>query len=99
MIVARDGEETVKEFTANKGEVALILLDVVMPRLSGPEAYAKISETKPGVPVIFTSGYSEEIGSLKSMLGASALFLQKPYGPELLARKVRGLLDQKPKIN
>jgi two-component system cell cycle sensor histidine kinase/response regulator CckA len=99
VILARDGEEAFKEFTAHNTEIALLLLDVVMPRLPGPDVYAKISDSKPGIPVIFTTGYSEEATWMVPTLGCGAIFLQKPYGPKVLARKIRELLDQKPQVN
>jgi two-component system cell cycle sensor histidine kinase/response regulator CckA len=95
VILARDGEEAIKEFTASSKEIALLLLDVVMPRLSGPDAYATISDSNPGVPVIFTTGYSDEASWMRPTFGSRAVLLQKPYGPKVLARKIREVLDQK----
>jgi two-component system, cell cycle sensor histidine kinase and response regulator CckA len=98
VILARNGEEAVKEF-ANSGEIALLLLDVIMPCLAGPDAYAKISHSKPGIPVIFTSGYSDEAAWISPLLEKGVVVLQKPYGPKVLARKIRELLDQTSKRN
>ncbi len=96
LLVARDGEEAVRKFVANSDKISLLLLDVAMPKLNGTEAYEKISQTKLGVPVIFTSGYSEEGALLASMVEKGASILQKPYGSTVLARKVRELLDRIP---
>jgi two-component system cell cycle sensor histidine kinase/response regulator CckA len=95
IIVAKDGQEAVREFTNHAAEVSLVILDVVMPKLSGPDAYDRILEIRRDVPVIFTSGYSDEVPSLTPMLGARAILLQKPYTPKLLGQKIRELLDQK----
>lgn len=93
LILAHDGEEAVRKFRERADEISLLLLDVVMPKMTGTEAYEKISVTRPGIPAIFTSGYSEQGAYLTSALRAGATVLQKPYGAKSLARKVRELLD------
>jgi two-component system, cell cycle sensor histidine kinase and response regulator CckA len=94
VILAKDGEEAVEKFRENRG-IAMLLLDVVMPRMGGPEAYEKIERIKPGVPIIFSSGYSEESARLASLTSKGALLMQKPYAPKILARKIREILDRK----
>jgi signal transduction histidine kinase len=93
LILAHDGAEAIRKFNENADEISLLLMDVVMPKMSGTEAYEKISASRPGIPVIFTSGYSDQGAYLTSALGAGANVLQKPYGARSLARKVRELLD------
>ena len=93
LILARDGDEAVQKFRERAGEISLLLMDVVMPKMAGTEAYEKILASHPGIPVIFTSGYSEQGAYLSSALHAGATVLQKPYGARTLARKVRELLD------
>jgi two-component system cell cycle sensor histidine kinase/response regulator CckA len=71
------------------------VLDVVMPRLGGPDALEQIRRINPSIPVIFTSGYSEESAMLSSLISRGAAhLLQKPYPPRDLARKIRDLLDK-----
>jgi two-component system cell cycle sensor histidine kinase/response regulator CckA len=96
VVVARDGEEAVREFAASPERIALLLLDAIMPRLSGPDAYEKIARDNPELPVIFTSGHLDEAAPLAPILGKRAILLQKPYTPKLLGRKVRELLDRNP---
>ena len=93
VLTARDGEEAVKVFEKHADEIALALLDVVMPKLLGFYAYAKMIETKPSLPLIFTTGYSDSAAGLGPLLAKGAVMLQKPYGPKVLARKVREILD------
>ena len=93
LVLARDGDEAIRKFHEHAGEISLMLMDIVMPKVAGTEAYEKISAGHPGIPVIFTSGYSEQGAYLTSALGAGATVLQKPYGARSLARKVRELLD------
>jgi CheY-like chemotaxis protein len=99
VILAKDGEEAVEQFRENQNGVAMLLLDVVMPRMGGPEAYEKIARIKPGVPVIFSSGYSEESARLASLTSKGALLMQKPYAPKNLARKIREVLDRKAMVS
>ncbi len=93
LILTRDGEEAVQEFMRHSGVISLVLLDVVMPKMSGTEAFQKICKEKPDVAVIFTSGYSEQGAFLTSVVAKGATVLQKPYGSRVLARKVREILD------
>jgi two-component system, cell cycle sensor histidine kinase and response regulator CckA len=94
IVLARDGLEAVEKFEASPQAFSLLVLDVVMPRLGGPEALAQIRGINPNIPVIFTSGYSEESQTLNSLVSrGAAQLLQKPYPPKDLARKIRDLLD------
>lgn len=94
LYVTRDGEEAVQEFLAHKTAISLLLLDVIMPKLSGTDAYEQISRVRPDVPVIFTSGYSDHGPQLESLAEKGASILQKPYSSKVLSRKVREILDQ-----
>ena len=90
-------------FSACNGEEALQLcenktpdlaiLDVVMPKLGGPAAAAKLAERFSGLPVLFTSGYSQDADAVATAT-ANARYLQKPYSPTTLGRLVREILDQ-----
>jgi len=94
LYLARDGEEAVDQFAEHQNEISLLLLDVIMPKLSGTDAYERISATSPGIPVIFTSGYSDHGPLLASLSSKGAGVLQKPYSSKMLARRVRELLDE-----
>jgi two-component system, cell cycle sensor histidine kinase and response regulator CckA len=93
IISASDGEEAVQKFQADRDVISLVLIDVVMPKISGPEVAEAISRIKPGVPLLFTSGYSEDDALLESLLAKGAVMLRKPYRPADLTRRVRELLD------
>ena len=94
LLLARDGEEAVSQFAKHRDKISLILLDVIMPRLNGIDAFEQICKSKVGVPVIFTSGYSDHGPVLESLTTRGASVLQKPYGAKVLARRVRELLDE-----
>jgi len=93
VVLAGDGEEAVRMFEEHRDRIALVILDVVLPKLSGPEAYARMCALKPDVSVVFATGYTAEAAQLNSMLEKGAAVLQKPYSPDSLARKVRDILD------
>jgi len=61
VITVVDGEEAVAKFRERMGEIDLAILDMVMPRKGGPEVYREIKGLSPGVKVVFTSGYAEEM--------------------------------------
>jgi two-component system, cell cycle sensor histidine kinase and response regulator CckA len=95
IVLARDGREAVEKFEADPQKFSLLVLDVVMPRLGGPAALERIRGINPEIPVIFTSGYSEEHQMLSSLVSHGvAQLLQKPYPPKDLARKIRDILDK-----
>ena len=92
VLVARDGEEAVEMFRRKK-EIVLAVLDVVMPRKGGKEAFEEMRKQNPRLKVIFMSGYSADAIHDSFVLIPGMPFLQKPFGPTILARKVREVLD------
>jgi len=92
VLVARNGEEAIAIFHQNK-EIALAVLDVVMPRKGGKEAFEEMHQQHPGLKVIFMSGYSANAIHESFVLTAGMPFLQKPFSPTTLSRKVREVLD------
>jgi signal transduction histidine kinase len=96
VVPAENGAEAVRLFTENT-RVALVILDVSMPLLNGPEAYRRMCEIRPGLPVIFTTGHTAESPLLTLNLQTGAVLLEKPYAPQELSRIVRRSLDFKPR--
>jgi len=92
VLVAKNGEEAVEVFHRNKN-VSLVVLDVVMPRLGGREAFEAMRAENPELRVIFTSGYSADAVHESFVIEPGLQFLPKPYTPTILARKVREVLD------
>jgi PAS domain S-box-containing protein len=93
VLVARDGEEGLHEFREHRDEIDILLLDVILPKLSGPDMYWRVSAEKPGVPVLFATGYGAEIGSLQKALEQGLPVIHKPYTPRDLGRRIRECLD------
>jgi CheY-like chemotaxis protein len=87
VLSAVDGEEALR--LCENETPALAILDVVMPKMSGPETAAKLAERFDKLPLLFTSGYTQESGKLER----EGRFLQKPYSPSALSRMVREMLD------
>ncbi len=71
----------------------LVLTDVVMPGLSGREVAERLRETYPRTPVLFMSGYTNDVVTRQGILDADVAFLAKPFTPQQLLRKVREILD------
>lgn len=91
---ALDGEDVVSKFVSNKDEIQLLILDVVMPKKSGKEAYEEIRKIRPDIKVLFTSGYALDIVKRKGLLEDDSNFISKPILPKELLRKVREVLDK-----
>lgn len=94
VLLARDGEEAVQMYTAQRERIAMLLLDVVMPHLGGREAYERIRDLGGNVPVLFVTGYSAGMASVTLDMGAEAEVIQKPYDVRELGHKVRDILDR-----
>src|SRR6266849_3919003 len=95
VVLATNGTEAVELFKTNSDQIDLVILDVVMPGLSGPDAYSEMSAIRPNLGVVFATGYTAESASLTSMVGKGATVLQKPYSAKSLSRAIRGVLESK----
>lgn len=93
VLQARDGVEAVEIFRRQGDGIDLVLLDAIMPRMTGKQAWNEICALRSGVKACFISGYTNEIISGKLAIDFSAPFISKPVMPEVLLQKVRELLD------
>ena len=73
--------------------IHMLISDVIMPEMSGPELAKKIQGLRPGMPVLYMSGYTEDAISFRSDLENGTELLTKPFAPEELCGKVRQILD------
>jgi CheY-like chemotaxis protein len=73
-------------------EPDLVITDVVMPEISGADFGDRLALLRPGIPVLYTSGFSDEDIIARGLLRTERPFLQKPFAPAELARKVREVL-------
>jgi PAS domain S-box-containing protein len=93
VLEAATGVEALKVFEQHRGEVDLLLTDMVMPEgMTGRDLAEQLKRRKPELKIIYTSGYSSDVMGSDIVLGG-ARFLQKPYPPPLLAKTVRECLD------
>jgi PAS domain S-box-containing protein len=94
VIEAVDGEDTIKKFMDDKDKIQLLILDVIMPKKSGKEAYAEIKNIRPDVKALFTSGYAAETIFKKGLFEEGIHLVSKPLLPKELLKKVREVLDK-----
>jgi two-component system, cell cycle sensor histidine kinase and response regulator CckA len=94
VISARDGLEAVREFETHAAEIALVMLDVVMPHFDARATYERIRVLRPDVKVLFTTGYAPASTRLAPLLESGRVpVLEKPFTPVALASKVRATID------
>jgi len=97
VLLAKNGEEAMEIFNAEKNSVDLVVMDVVMPKESGPEIYKKMNSINPDLPVLFVTGYdagSKVLNFTQGFNQALIALLQKPYSKEILGQEIRELLDK-----
>jgi two-component system cell cycle sensor histidine kinase/response regulator CckA len=95
VITAFDGKEALRIARSGREAIDLVVTDVVMPNVSGPELAHALHEEYPQSKVLFVSGYTRDSVLRDGLLDSSVHFLQKPYTPLTLAQKVRQVLDSR----
>lgn len=94
VISAADGEEAIIKFEGNEEQINLVLLDMIMPRKNGKEVSEAMKRIRPQVKILYMSGYTMDIIQSEDLLADEIDFIQKPYQPIDLLKKVRELLDK-----
>ena len=94
ILEASNGDEAIAISRQSEGEIQLLLTDVIMPGMNGRELSSRMLETCPKLRVLFMSGYTDDAIVHQGVLDESANFIQKPFPPDLLAQRVRAVLDQ-----
>jgi two-component system cell cycle sensor histidine kinase/response regulator CckA len=92
---AANGDEALRDARAHAGQIALLMTDVVMPGMNGRELAERLVALHPGVKVLFTSGYTEDVIVHHGVVDENLAFIGKPYTVAALAAKVRETLDGK----
>jgi two-component system cell cycle sensor histidine kinase/response regulator CckA len=93
VLEARDGDEALLQSATHAGPIDLVVADVVMPGMSGPELVRRLRPQRPSTRALFMSGYSGPAGLTCEALDRRTLLLEKPFTPTTLARRVREALD------
>jgi two-component system, cell cycle sensor histidine kinase and response regulator CckA len=96
VLVASHGAEALERAAAEPGTIDLLLTDVVMPGLSGPELARELSRRRVGLRTLFISGYAHDAPALREVLASGGRLLAKPFGREELDRTLREVLDAPP---
>jgi PAS domain S-box-containing protein len=90
----RSGVEALRALETMQAPIDLVVTDVIMPEMKGSELAQRLRQLRPGLRVLFASGYSEDVIAHHGVLDPGVDFLQKPYSIEELARRVREALDR-----
>lgn len=96
VILAQDGADAIRIARETEDEIDVIVTDVVMPRLNGPEVATRVRDAHPEARVVFMSGYAMDIIDNSTIASQDAVFLQKPFSPDQLAMVIRSALTRTP---
>jgi PAS domain S-box-containing protein len=96
VLVAEGAAEALHLAENHPDPIDLLLTDVVMPKMSGPELAGRLQEVRPGVKVLCMSGYTDDSVFRHGFVESAVAFILKPLTPESLTRKVREVLEAKP---
>jgi two-component system cell cycle sensor histidine kinase/response regulator CckA len=88
------GRDAIREFERRASEVKLVVLDVTMPDLNGDQVLQELRRSRPDIPVLLCSGYSEEEMCHRFSAEDMAMFLQKPYPFDVFRARLRALLER-----
>jgi two-component system, cell cycle sensor histidine kinase and response regulator CckA len=91
---ADNGQEALRNLQNDSAQVALVIADVVMPRMGGPEFARKVAALRSPTKVLFMSGHAEDVVLSKGVNSEDRNFLQKPFSLKSLALKIREVLDE-----
>jgi two-component system cell cycle sensor histidine kinase/response regulator CckA len=94
VLLAGSGKEALRIYEKNKEKIALVVLDMIMPNMSGGETYDRLREQNPDVKVLLSSGYSIDDQTTEILNRGCNGFIQKPFTVTGLSRKLREILDQ-----
>jgi two-component system cell cycle sensor histidine kinase/response regulator CckA len=94
ILEAANGAEALDLVSYGAGQIDLVVTDVIMPDVGGGELGERLAELRPGLPVLFISGYTDDDVVRRGLLSPGSPFLQKPFEPDALARKVREVIER-----
>jgi two-component system cell cycle sensor histidine kinase/response regulator CckA len=93
VLLAADGVEALKLIDSHSGPLDLMITDLAMPGMSGTELAVKVKDRLPSTGILYVSGYAEDLRQSGKI--EESAFLQKPFTPQALARRVREMLDRR----
>ncbi len=92
VLVAEDPEKALRLAAGHAGDIDLLISDVIMPGMSGPDLASRLTKTLPALKCIFISGFTSDVVAQRGILDQGVNFLSKPFSRDLLACKVREVL-------
>ena len=93
VLAAESGREALDLVSTHSGPIHLLITDVMMPDIDGPELVRRLSAIRPETRALFMSGYMDDALGEQGVLPSSVNFIQKPFSPSTIAQKVRDILD------
>ena len=93
VLPAHNADEGLRLATTYEEPIHLLLSDVIMPGMNGPDLYQRVAEVRPGIVALFMSGYTNDVIAHHGVLEEGMNFLQKPFTIHSLTQKVRQVLD------
>ncbi len=93
VLMAHDGDQALEIATEHPRDIHALVTDVVMPGMSGRQIAQRVAGQRPGIRVLYMSGYTDDAIVRHGVLEVGAAFIQKPFSSAALARKVRDLFD------
>ena len=97
VLTATSGEEALALYQDYPEPIHMILTDIVMPGMNGRQLVEALSEIRPGLAVVYTSGYTDDVVLRHGVLETAVAYLPKPFTPRALVQKVREVLEALPK--
>jgi CheY-like chemotaxis protein len=94
VLTAASGQNAIRLYDANQAEIDLVVLDMVMPEMSGGDTYDRLKKMNPAVRVLLSSGYSINGQATEILNQGCNGFIQKPFTMKAFSQKVREILDQ-----
>jgi len=94
VLSAESGDVALRLVQEHTGPIALVITDVVMPDMSGPDLVRRLGAVRPGLRTLFMSGYADDALLQDGGIRPDINFIQKPFSPDALAGRVREILDR-----
>jgi DNA-binding NtrC family response regulator len=98
VLEARHGAEALLICDEHKDPIHLLMTDVIMPEMSGTQLAERVSAQRPEMKTLYMSGYTDKAIVHHGVLESGTDFLQKPFTPDTVVRKVRAVLDGNPRV-
>jgi len=93
VVTAHDGQDALRIIQERPEAFHIVLTDIVMPGMNGHDLAVKLSVLRPNLKILFMSGYTSTVLTHQNLLGKNMPFIHKPFTPQVLANKIREVLD------